>query len=103
MSEKLTRAPKVLIVSNQHTTGPLWVFSLQQQKLNVALESVPANMLARFEKETPDLIILDLHMPESQTLDMIRELRLQTLTPTLLLAFAHTEEFVLEAYQAGVD
>jgi DNA-binding response OmpR family regulator len=103
MSEKLASAPKVLIVSNQQTTGPLWVFSLQQQKLNVVLESTPASTLARFEKETPDIIILDLNLPEAQTLDLVRSLRAETLTPLLLLAFARTEEFQLEAYQAGVD
>ncbi|HSL43696.1 MAG TPA: winged helix-turn-helix domain-containing protein [Anaerolineales bacterium] len=103
MSEKVASAPKVLIVSNQQTTGPLWAFSLQQQKLNVAMEAVPANTLARFEKESPDLIIMDINLPEAQTLDLIRGLRAETLTPVLLLAFARTEEFMLEAYQAGVD
>ena len=103
MPEKLGSTPKVLIVSNQQTTGPLWVFSLQQQKLNVALESVPTNTLLRFEKDTPDLIIMDVNLPEAQTLELIRDLRAETLTPILLLAFAHTEEFVIEAYKAGVD
>lgn len=103
MAEKLASGPKVLIVSNQQTTGPLWVFSLQQQKLNVALESEPANTLARFEKETPDLIIMDLHLPGEQILDLVRQMRTETLIPLLLLAFAHTEDFILEAYQAGVD
>lgn len=101
--QKLESTPKVLIVSNQQTTGPLWVFSLQQQKLNVALEVVPANTLARCETESPDLIILDINLPESQTLDLIRGLRAELLTPILLLAPARTEEFVLEAYKAGVD
>ena len=103
MAEKLGVTPKVLIVSNQQTTGPLWVFSLQQQKLNVALESVPANTLARCERESPDLIIMDINMPEVQILDLIKGLRAEMLTPILLLAFAHTEEFVIEAYKAGVD
>lgn len=103
MSEKVVSAPKVLIVSNQQTTGPLWVFSLQQQKLNVVLESVPANTLARFEKETPDLIIMDLHLPEQEILELVRSLRAEMLAPLLLLAFARTEEFVIEAYKAGVD
>lgn len=103
MPEKMGSTPKVLIVSNQQTTGPLWVFSLQQQKLNVALESTPANTLARCEKETPDLIILDLTLQEAQTLELVRELRADMLTPILLLAFARTEEFVIEAYKAGVD
>ena len=103
MPEKLGSTPKVLIVSNQQTTGPLWVFSLQQQKLNVALEAVPSKTLARCEVEFPDLIIMDVNLPEAQILELIRDLRAEMLTPILLLAPARTEEFVLEAYQAGVD
>lgn len=103
MPEKLGPTPKVLIVSNQQTTGPLWVFSLQQQKLNVALESFPANTLSRCEAESPDLIILDISMPEAQILELLRDLRAELLTPILLLAPARTEEFVIEAYKAGVD
>jgi two-component system response regulator MtrA len=103
MPEKLGSTPKVLIVSNQQTTGPLWVFSLQQQKLNVALEAVPSNTLSRCETEFPDLIILDINLPEAQILELIRDLRAEMLTPILLLAPARTEEFVLEAYKAGVD
>jgi len=101
--EKSGFTPKVLIVSNQQTTGPLWVFSLQQQKLNVALEAVPANTLARCEAESPDLIILDINLPEAQTLELIRGLRAEMLTPILLLTAARTDEFMLEAYKAGVD
>ena len=103
MTNKVELTPKVLIVSNQQTTGPLWVFSLQQQKLNVALEAIPANTLARCEAESPDLIILDTNLPEEQTLELIRNLRAEMLTPILLLAPARTDEFVLEAYKAGVD
>jgi len=103
MPEKLGPTPKVLIVSNQQTTGPLWVFSLQQQKLNVALEATPTNTLARCEAEFPDLIILDINLPEAQILELIRNLRAELLTPILLLAPARTDEFVLEAYKAGVD
>jgi DNA-binding response OmpR family regulator len=103
MPEKLGVTPKVLIVSNQQTTGPLWAFSLQQQKLNVVLEAVPANTLARWETETPDLIILDINLPEEQTLDLIRTLRAEMIIPILLLTPARGEEFVLQAYNAGVD
>ncbi|MDQ3004667.1 MAG: response regulator transcription factor [Chloroflexota bacterium] len=103
MAEKLGSTPKVLIISNQQTTGPLWVFSLQQQKLNVALEAVPANTLARCEAEAPDLIILDINLSEAQTLELIRSLRAEMLTPILLLTPSRTEEHVLEAYKAGVD
>jgi len=103
MSEKLVLGPRVLIVSNQQTTGPLWAFSLQQQSLHVVLEPMPANTLRRCELETPDLIILDLNLAESQLLDLIKSLRAEMVTPILLLTSAKAEEFVIAAYNAGVD
>jgi len=103
MSDKLSRTPKVLIVSNQQTTGPLWVFSLQQQQLNVALESDPTQTLQRSEAESPDLIILDINFPEAGTLDLIRNLRIEMLTPIMLLTPVRSEEYMLETYKAGVD
>jgi two-component system response regulator MtrA len=103
MAEKLGSTPKVLIVSNQQTTGPLWVFSLQQQQLNVALESDPSNTVARWEKENPDLMILDISLPEETTLELIRDLRAETLAPIVLLTPVRSDEHVLEAYKAGVD
>jgi two-component system response regulator MtrA len=103
MAEKLGSTPKVLIVSNQQTTGPLWVFSLQQQQLNVALESDPSNTVARWEKENPDLMILDISLPEETTLELIRDLRAETLAPIVLLTPVRSDEHVLAAYKAGVD
>ena len=42
MVSRMELSPKVLLVSNQQTTGPLLAFSLQeQQQLDVILESVP--------------------------------------------------------------
>jgi two-component system response regulator MtrA len=103
MTEKLGRAPKVLVVSNQQTTGPLWVFSLQQQKLNVLLEADPAHAMQRCEAESPDLIILDINLPEPQMLELVRSLRAEILNPILMLSPVRSEEYILETYKAGVD
>jgi DNA-binding response OmpR family regulator len=103
MPDKASHIPKVLIVSNQQTTGPLWVFSLQQQNLNVVLEAEPSQALQRCEVESPDLIILDLHQPEAETLELIQGLRAELLTPILLLTPVHSESTLLEAYNAGAD
>lgn len=103
MPEKLILGPRVLIVSNQQTTGPLWVFSLQQQDLHVMLEADPSKTLQRCEMETPDLIILDINLPEAQTLDLIKSLRAEMVIPILLLTPPRAEENVIEAYKAGVD
>jgi len=103
MAEKLVLGPRVLIVSNQQTTGPLWVFSLQQQDLHVALEADPSKTLQRCEMETPDLIILDISLPEAQTVDLIKSLRAEMTTPIILLTPPRSEENIIEAYKGGVD
>ena len=103
MTDKIALGPRVLIVSNQQTTGPLWVFSLQQQNLYVALEADPANTLKRCESESPDLIILDVSLPESQTIDLVKSLRAEMITPILLLTPPRSEDNIIDAYNAGVD
>jgi len=103
MTEKTAPGPRVLIVSNQQTTGPLWMFSLQQQNLHVALEAEPSNTLKRCEVEPPDLIILDINLPEAQTIDLIKSLRTEMVTPILLLTPPRSEDKVIDAYNAGVD
>ena len=95
MPEKLGPTPKVLIISNRLTTGPLWVFSLQQQKLKVVLEANPSNALPRWEKEIPDLIVIDVNLPRVPILELIKSLRGEMLIPFLLLASVWSEEVVL--------
>src|SRR5215510_16414395 len=102
MADKLILGPRVLIVSNQQTTGPLWVFSLQQQSLHVVLESDPSKTLQRCEMETPDLIILDISLPEVQMLELIKSLRAEMVTQILFLTPSRSEEYIIAAYTAGV-
>ncbi len=104
MSERIRTTQKVLIVSNQGTTGPLWAMSLQQlMKLDVIFEPVPENTRARWADELPDLIILDVSLPDESLFELIRKLRSESILPILLLTTNRMEEFLVNAYQAGVD
>ncbi len=104
MSNSLRPPIKVLVVSNQGKIGLSWVDTLQQgQQLVVILETDPANAVMRWEAEYPDLVVLDVNIPESHILKLVRELRAQTVVPILLLTTSQSEEFMLEAYETGVD
>lgn len=103
MTENIGPAPKVMLVSNQQTTGPLWVFSLQQQMLNVVLESDPNRAVQRCETDAPDLIVLDMSLNEEKTLQLVRDLRAETVAPIMLLTPARSEEMLVSAYEAGAD
>lgn len=96
--------PKILVVSNQQATGPLWVFSLQQQQnIEAILEPLPVNTVDRWESENPDLVILDINLPEPNIIELVKKLRQETIVPIMLLTGSRSEEFMLEAYEAGVD
>jgi DNA-binding response OmpR family regulator len=95
--------PKVLVVSNSMTTGPLWAFSLQEQNFDVVMEQNPTKMLRRWAEEVPNLIVVDINTSEPTLLSMIRSLREESVVPVLFLTQNKPEEYILQAYEAGVD
>jgi len=95
--------PKVLVVSNSMTTGPLWAFSLQEQNFDVVMEQNPTKMLRRWAEEIPNLIVVDINTSEPTLLSMIRSLREESVVPVLFLTQNKPEEYILQAYEAGVD
>jgi len=103
MVTKSSPASKVLVVSNTQTTGPLLIYGLQKLQLNVIVESDLTNVFQRWADEIPDLIVIDMKAPETQTINLIESLREEIVTPILLLTQFSTEDFLLEAYAAGVD
>jgi len=103
MPENLNITPKILVVSNQQGTGPLWVYSLQQKKLDVVLECSAANTIQRWAETIPDLVIFDVNISEEVLLQLIRDLRAETSIPLLLITHPKGEPFFVEAYQAGID
>jgi DNA-binding response OmpR family regulator len=95
--------PKVLVVSNSMTTGPLWAFSLQGQNFDVVMEQNPTKMLRRWAEEVPNLIVVDINTTEPTLLTMISSLREESVVPVLFLTQNKPEEYILQAYDAGVD
>lgn len=95
--------PKVLVVSNSMTTGPLWAYSLQEQNFDVVMEPNPTKILRRWAEEVPNLIVVDINTVEPTLLSMITSLREESVVPVLFLTQNKPEEYILQAYDAGVD
>lgn len=96
-------APKILLVSDRQATSPLWSFNVRQQRLQVLFETEPTRAFQRWSDEAPDLVVFDIDPAESLAIDMVRELREQAVIPILLMASNQTDQYMLEAYEAGVD
>jgi len=100
----LELSPKVLIISNQHTTGPLWVMSLEHMlHVKVVIEPDPYKTLARWAGEIPDLVLFDVNLALDRLLELVRNLRAETSIPILMFTGVQAEDFWVQAYQAGVD
>ena len=102
MVASMASIPKILVVSNLQTTSPLWAVNLTQPRLNIILETHPANTIQRWAEILPDMVVFDLD-PESLAIELITKLREEAVLPILLLTSLPSDQFMLEAYQAGVD
>jgi len=103
MDNKSSLTSKVLVVSNTQHTGPLLISGLREMGLDVVVEPVPTNALQRWSEEIPELIVIDENVPENQALELIKNLRSEAVVPIILFTRFNTDDFVLEAYAAGVD
>lgn len=55
------------------------------------------------EKETPDVIVLDIMLPDGSGLDFLSELREQSRIPVLLLTAMNTAEDTVTGFSTGAD
>jgi len=67
----------------------------------VAYDGVQA--LAQFERQTPDLIVLDLNMPELDGLEVARRIRLQSNVPIIMLTARSEETDRVVGLELGAD
>ena len=102
MVASMASIPKILVVSNLQTTSPLWGSTVTQQWFNVNLETNPARAIQRWAEVLPDLVVFDIDS-DSLAIELITKLREEAVLPILLLTSVRSDQFMLEAYEAGVD
>ena len=83
--------PHVLIADDDPHIREVIRFSLAKDGMRVTEASDGAEAITQFVSETPDLVILDVGMPEADGLDVCREIRKTHQTPILFLS-ARDEE-----------
>lgn len=71
---------------------------------SLELETDPRNVLARYEANRPDLILLDINMPHLngfQVMEQLKALNDPLLPPIVILTAQNSEEVLLEVLEAG--
>lgn len=94
---------KVLLVTDDAEIGRIWAYALGGMGLEVVLPGRAEEALDRWREEPLDLIVIDVHTPKFDGVDLCRRLRAEAVNPILLLTPRTNEAYLLDAYQAGVD
>jgi len=94
---------KILVVDDDLELVGLISFALRQAGYLV-LEAKDGNQaLAMFDKEQPDLVILDVNLPGLSGFEVCRRIRERAATPIMMLTVRSTEEDEVKGLDLGAD
>ncbi|HYM34449.1 MAG TPA: response regulator transcription factor [Steroidobacteraceae bacterium] len=94
---------KILIADDDHDLLSLIAFTLTQAGYLVAQANDGAAAITAFDKEAPDLVLLDINMPKSSGFQVCETIRGKSRVPVMMLTVRGEEEDLVKAIEIGAD
>jgi DNA-binding response OmpR family regulator len=101
--ERLPGRTRVLVVDDDEQIVRALVINLRARKYDVDSATDGATALRLAAARHPDVVILDLGLPDMDGLDVIRGLRGWTRVPVIVLSARHSSDEKVDALDAGAD
>ena len=98
-----TPKPKVLIIEDEKTIRRFVRAAVEEEGCHVIEAETVAGGLIEAGVQKPDLLILDLGLPDGNGIDLIRDLRGWSEVPVLILSARTQENDKIDALDAGAD
>jgi two-component system KDP operon response regulator KdpE len=95
--------PTVLIVEDDGETRAALVRELSARGYRVSEAGDGKSALASWERRRPDIVLLDLGLPDMDGLDIVRRIRREAATPIVILSGRYEEREKVEALERGAD
>lgn len=93
----------VLVIDDEVQMRRLLRRILEQEGYKVSLADTGGEGIAHVSMARPDVIILDLGLPDMDGMDVLRHLRSQSSIPVLILSVREAEETIVAALDGGAD
>jgi two-component system, OmpR family, KDP operon response regulator KdpE len=103
MSSNPVTAPRILVVEDELQIRKFVRLALESEGYSVAEASNLQQSLAHAGSEKPDLLILDLGLPDGDGLTLIEGVRVWSDMPILILSARLQEDDKIRALDAGAD
>ncbi|MBC7813824.1 MAG: response regulator transcription factor [Burkholderiales bacterium] len=94
---------KVLVVDNDVVLADVVGFTLRRSGFEVITAHNGQNGLERWQVEAPDLVLLEILLPNRDGLTLFERLREQRNTPIIILSAQDSDEDVVRGLEMGAD
>jgi two-component system response regulator RegX3 len=94
---------KILVVEDEPSMVEALSYALDSEGYEVVVASDGATSLATFERERPDLVLLDLMLPELSGTEVCRHLRTTSSVPIIMLTAKDDEVDKVVGLELGAD
>ncbi len=96
-------APRILVVEDEAEIRRFVTDALAREGFDVFEAATLARGLIEAKSRRPEMILLDLGLPDGDGIDLIRELRTWSDVPVLILSARTDEQDKIDALDAGAD
>jgi DNA-binding response OmpR family regulator len=96
-------AMRILVADDDADLRALIGFTLMQAGFDICTAVDGESALQAFQRDSPDLVLLDINMPEPNGLKVCREIRGRSPVPIMMLTVRDVEEDLIEAFDSGAD
>jgi two-component system, OmpR family, response regulator RegX3 len=94
---------RVLLCEDDTDFLDVTTYALRKHGYDVIGVHDGASAVDRWQREHPDLVLLDVNLPHKNGSEICREIRRQSSTPIIMLTAADEDENVLMGFESGAD
>ena len=94
---------QVLLVEDEPTIADTVIYALESENLGCAWVSTGVEAIAQLREQQPDLVLLDIGLPDQTGFDVCRQLREISNVPILFLTSRHSEIDQVLGLELGAD
>jgi two-component system response regulator RegX3 len=96
-------APDILIVEDEPAFIDALVIGLKRERFHVRVASEGKEALREFEEARPDLVLLDVMLPDMSGVDICRQMRKKSDVPIIMVSAKSSEFDMVVGLEVGAD
>jgi two-component system, OmpR family, response regulator RegX3 len=98
-----SQRPIILLVEDEHAITEPLAEALEREGFDAAVAGTAAEAIEKANAKGPDLVLLDIGLPDGSGLDVCRELRKQSEVPIIMLTARGSEADRVAGLELGAD